>query len=163
MSTSNVRNIESLEAFHAGLVTLSGDWGKTLQEVRMMVHRAESYFAQDRPAYWRRQTQLAERELTEAKDNLSQKRAAIRPGDRPPATEAAKRVNLAEQRLRDCQAKQRAAKTWSIEISQQCDELLGPLADVVEHCEVLLPAAADELRSLIEHLRIYAEKEKRGG
>ncbi|MGI9474431.1 MAG: hypothetical protein ACR2NZ_23035 [Rubripirellula sp.] len=162
MSTSNVRNIESLEAFHGGMTRLSSDWEKTLQEVRMLVHRADSYFSQDRPAYWRQQTRLAERELNEAKDNLSQKRAAIRPGDRPPATEAVKRVRLAEQRVAECHEKQRRAKSWSIEISQQCDELLGPLADVVEHCELLLPAAAVELRGLIEQLRLYAEQAKRG-
>ena len=125
-----------------------------------MVQRAEVYFAQDRPRYWRRQTQLAERELTEARDNLAQKRAAIRPGDRPAATEAAKRVRTCEARLRDCQEKQRLAKAMAIEISQQCDEVLGPLADVVEHCEVLLPTAADELRTLIEHLRTYADQKQ---
>jgi hypothetical protein len=162
VSTSNVRNIESLEAFHAGLVRLADDWDKALQEVRMLVHRAETYFSSDRPAYWRRQTRLAEREVTEAKDNLAQKRAAIRPGDRPAATEAAKRVRLAEQRLRECQAKQGKAKAWAIEISQQCDDLLGPLADVMEHCEVLLPSAAGELRGLIDQLRLYAEQERRG-
>lgn len=162
MSTSNVRNIESLEAFHSGLTRLAGDWEKTLQEVRMLVQRADTYFSQDRPAYWRQQTRLAERELNEAKDNLSQKRAAIRPGDRPPATEAVQRVRLAEQRVTECRQKQRKAKSWSIEISQQCDELLGPLADVVQHCEVLLPAAAVELRGLIDQLRLYAEQAKRG-
>ena len=141
---------------------LAGDWDATLQEIRMTVQRAETYFAQDRPAYWRRQTQLAERELNEAKDNLAQKRAAVRPGDRPPATEAAKRVKQAEHRLQQCRTKQRASKAWAIEISQQCDGLLGPLADVVEHCEVLLPSAADELRRLIDQLRLYAEQQKPG-
>ncbi len=162
MSTSNVRNIESLEAFHAGMVNLASDWDKTLQEVRMIVHRAESYFSQERPAYWRRQLQLAERELSEAKDSLAQKRAAIRPGDRPAASEAAKRVRTAEQRVRECESKVRATKAWSIEISQQCDALLGPLADVVQHCEVLLPTAANELRVLIDQLRAYTEQQKPG-
>jgi hypothetical protein len=37
---------------------------------------------------------------------------------------------------------------------------LGPLADVLEHCEVLLPTAATELASLIEQLRAYAEQGK---
>lgn len=160
MSTSNVRNIESLEAFHAGLLRLATEWDQTLQEARMMVQRAESYFAQDRPAYWRHQTQLAERELNEARDNLLQKRAAIRPGDRPAATEAAKRVHLAERRLRQCEAQQRQAKTWAIEIAQQCDQLAGPLAGVIEHCEVVLPTAAMELRGLIEQLRLYAEQQR---
>lgn len=161
MSSSNVRNIESLQAFHGGLVRLAGDWDKTLQEVRMMIHRADSYFSQDRPAYWRRQTRLAERELNEAKDNLAQQQAAVRAADRLPATEAAKRVNLALQRARECQAKQREAKAWAIEISRKCDDLLGPLADVLEHCEVLLPTAANELSALIEQLRAYAEQAKR--
>lgn len=126
----------------------------------MVVQRADSYFSQDRPAYWRRQSQLAERELTEAKDNLAEKRAAIRPADRPAATEAAKRVRLAETRLRECEEKLRLSRTWALEISKQCDDLLGPLADVVEHCEVLLPTAAVELRTLIEQLRAYAEQAK---
>ena len=92
MSTSNVRNIESLEAFHGGLIRLSSDWQKSLEEVRMLVHRAEQHFATDLPAYWRHQVQTAERELNEARENLAQKRAAIRPGDRPAATEATRRV-----------------------------------------------------------------------
>lgn len=158
MSSSDVRNIESLEDFRAGLERLSAEWQKTLEEVRAQVHRAEEYFAIDRPAYWRQQLQLAERELNEAKDQLAQKRAATRPGDRPPATEAAQRVQHAERRVRQCMDKQRKCKTWGLEISRQCDSLLGPLADVVEHCELLLPAAAKELRSLIEQLRKYADQ-----
>ena len=103
----------------------------------MLVQRADAHFSEDRPRYWKQQTHIAERELNEAKDNLAQKRAAARPGDRPPATEASRRVQKMEGRLRDCQLKQKQAKAWSIEISHQCDQLLGPLADVAEHCELL--------------------------
>ncbi len=158
MTSSNVRDIESLESFHGGLVRLAGEWDKTMQEFRIMIQRAETYFAHDRPAYWRKQTELAERELAECKETLSQKQAATRPGDRAPATEASQRVKKAERRLRECEAKQREAKKWAIEMSQQCDQILGPLADVVEHSEVLLPTAARELRTLIDQLRSYAEQ-----
>lgn len=158
MSTSNVRSIDSLENFHAGLVRLSGDWDKTIQEVRMMVHRAEEYFSQDRPQHWRHQTQLAERRLGEAKDQLAQKRSAVRASDRPAATEAAMRVESAERRLRHCEAKVREARAWSLKISQHCNDVLGPLAEVAEHCEVILPTAATELRGLIEQLKLYADK-----
>jgi hypothetical protein len=158
MSASNVRSIESLENFHAGLVRLSGDWDKAIQEVRMMVTRAEEYFAQDRPKYWRHQSQLAERRLGEAKDQLAQKRSAVRAADRPAATEAAKRVELAERRLRHCETKTREARAWSIQMSQQCKDVMGPLADVAEHCKVILPTAAKELRGLIEQLKAYADR-----
>ena len=83
----------------------------------MLIHRAEAYFSQDRPDYWQHQTRDAERELNEAKDSLAAKQAATRPGDRPPATEAAMRVGKMEQRLRDCQLKQKQAKSWALEIS----------------------------------------------
>jgi hypothetical protein len=150
-----------LESFHAGLTRLSSDWEKSVQEIRMLVQRADAHFSEDRPRYWKQQTHIAERELNEAKDNLAQKRAAARPGDRPPATEASRRVQKMEGRLRDCQLKQKQAKAWSIEISHQCDQLLGPLADVAEHCELLLPAAANELRKMITELEKYAEQGKR--
>jgi hypothetical protein len=158
---SNVRSIESLEAFHTGLTRLSSDWEKSIQEIRMLVQRAASHFSEDRPRYWQQQTQLAERAVNEAKDNLAQKRAATRPGDRPAATEASRKVQKTELRLRHCELKQKQAKSWSIEISHQCDQLLGPLADVAEHCELLLPAAANELRQMITELEKYAEHGKR--
>ena len=128
----------------------------------MLVQRAETHFSEDRPRYWKHQTQLAERALNEAKDNLAQKRAATRAADRPAATEASRQVQKMERRLRDCELKQKQAKAWSIEISHQCDQLLGPLADVVEHCELLLPAAANELRQMITELEKYTEQGKRG-
>lgn len=127
----------------------------------MLIHRAEAYFSEDRPGYWQHQTLTAERKLNEAKNRLAEKQAATRPGDRPPATEASMLVGKMEQRLRDCHLKQEQAKSWAIEISHQCDQLLGPLADVAEHCEVLLPAAANELRHMITELRKYAEQGKR--
>lgn len=102
--------------------------------------------------------QLAERELTEAKDSLQQKRSAVRASDRPAATEALKRVKIAERRMRTCQEKQRIAKAVSIEIKQQCDSMLGPLADLTDHCETVLPRAATKLRSLIDQLKAYAEQ-----
>ncbi|MGB7344027.1 MAG: hypothetical protein WBD20_07425 [Pirellulaceae bacterium] len=156
--SSNVRNIESLAAFHSGLLKLSDNWDAVLQELRMSIHRADQHFSDDRPRYWRRQTELAERELNEAKDNLSQKRAAVRASDRPAATEAVQRVNRAKRRLDLCREKTRLAKSVAIEVSHECDVILGPLADVAEHCDVLLPKAASELKTLIEQLRLYAEK-----
>ena len=96
--------------------------------------------------------------MNEAKDSLSQKRSAARASDRPAATEAVKRVQLAERRLRDCEAKRREARKWALEIAKQCDDVLGPLADVVEHSEVILPSAAKELRGLIEQLKTYAQR-----
>ncbi|TWU04467.1 hypothetical protein [Stieleria varia] len=157
MSTSDVRNVESLERLRVGLLSLSDDWEKVLQEIRLVVHRAEDYFASRVPSYWRGQTQLAERELTEAKDYLSQKLASARASDRPSAIEAKKRVHSAQQRLNVCREKTRIARTLAVEIKQQCDEMLGPLADMTEHCETILPMAAGELKTLLQTLHDYMD------
>ena len=157
MSTSDVRNIDSIQRFREGILGLADSWEKTLQEIRLSVHRANQYFGDDVPRYWRHQTELAERELTEAKDNLQQKQSAARAGDRVSALEAQKRVSKAKKRLDLCRERVRAARAIAIEIRQQCDELLGPLADMTEHSDNLLPAAAAKLGTLLESLHRYAD------
>ena len=158
MSESDVRNIESLESLRVSLLKLGNEWDSLIQMVRATIHRTDEYFAKDRIGYWRRQMMLAERELNEAKDSLSQKRSAARASDRPAATEAAQRVHRAEARVRTCQQKHGKAREIALDMSRRCDELLGPLADVSDLCESRLPVAAEQLKSLIEHLRRYAEK-----
>jgi len=160
MSGSNVRSIDALAALHHGLLRLSDDWDKTLQEVRTVVHRTQEHFTNTQPAYWRHQYQLAERELTEAKDNLARKRSAARASDRVSASEAVARVKKAEQRMRVCEEKRQAVRSWANEVSKACDDLLGPLADVRDHCDTVLPQAARELAIMIDQLRLYAEQAK---
>ena len=157
MAGSDVRSIEALETFHNELVRYASGGDITLQELRMLIGRAEEHFLQSRPAYWRNQLRLAERELTEAKDSLSQKRAAARPQDRPAASEATKRVRLAQLRVNTCRDKLRLAKATAIEIGRRCDDVLGPLAEATEQCQVVLPAAAGRLRSIIDKLRDYSD------
>lgn len=157
MSTSDVRNVESLERLRAGILQLSDEWDKTIQEIRLAVHRAEDYFSNRVPSYWRAQTQLAERELTEAKDYLAAKLASTRVSDRPSAIEAKKRVHRAQKRLDLCRQKMSLAKSMALQIRQQCDDMLGPLADMGEHCDAILPGAARELNGLLDTLRKYMD------
>tara|TARA_R110002049_G_scaffold27321_2_gene94139 strand:+ start:298891 stop:299385 length:495 start_codon:yes stop_codon:yes gene_type:complete len=158
MAKSNVRDIESLESLRVALLKLGTDWDPIVQSIRTTVQRADEYFSQDRVGYWRGQIQIAERKLNEAKDQLFQKRSAARASDRPPATEAVQRVHQSEKRLRLCQDKHHQARAIALEMSRHCDNLLGPLADVREHCESVLPEAAEQLKQLIIHLRRYAER-----
>lgn len=157
MSTSDVRNVDSLQRLRSGLLGLSDNWNKTLQEIRISIHRADDYFGHQMPLYWRHQTELAERELTESLDNLQQKQSAARAGDRVSALEAQKRVQRARERLNLCRDKQRIAKALAIEIRHQCDEMLGPLADMTEHSDNSLPAAAEKLRALLDSLHKYLD------
>ena len=157
MSTSDVRNFESLKRLRAGVLGLADSWDKTLQEIRISLHRADQYFSDEVPRYWRRQTELAERELNEAKDDLQSKQSAARASDRVGALEAQKRVAKAKARLDLCHQRQRVSKALALEMRHQCDEMLGPLADMTDHSDNLLPAAATHLASLLESLQRYAD------
>lgn len=157
MSTSDVRNIDSLQRLRGGVLGLSDSWQKTLQEIRISIHRADQYFTDEVPRYWRSQTERAERELTEAKDELQAKQSAARAEDRVSALEAQKRVARSKARLDLCRDRQRTSKALGIEIRHQCDEMLGPLADMNEHSDNLLPAAASRLSILLESLHKYAD------
>lgn len=155
--TADVRKIEALVGFHGSLVAYHQSLNLTAEELKATVRRVERHFAEDQPKYWKRQCRLAERALSEAQDNLSRLRSTVRAADRPSATEATKRVKTCHDRLRLCEEKLRQCKKWKIEISQQVDRLLGPIADLVQHGEVFLPTAAKELAELIEKLKQYTD------
>ena len=158
MSSSNVTNIEALELLHQGLSKFADEIRTITEELRASVVRTEEAFNHDYPSYWRKQIQLAEQNLNEAKDRLAAKTATTRIDNRPAASEERKRVRNAEKRLRSCTTKLQHSRQWSLKISRECDDLLGPMADILDHCDSILPQAASELRTLITQLRTYADQ-----
>ena len=159
MSSSDVRDIESLERLHRAMLRLSEEWQSALQEIRMSVARAEEYFTRRVPVYWATEMKLAEREHTEALDSLQRQQSAARASDRRSALEAQKRVKRAKDRVKLCLEKQKLAKTMMLQIRQTCEDVLGPLADMVDQSENALPQGARQLAELLRILHEYAEQQ----
>lgn len=164
MSTSDVRSIDSLIQLRHTLINLSGDWTDCLHQIKYAARRIHERFAVDLPAYWKHQTTLAERALTESLDNLSRLQSTSggaspggSAGGSPGATEARMRVAKVRRRLALCQAKEKRSRQLALAVEQACEELSGPIAEVAMHSEVNLPAAAAELARMIDHLSRYAE------
>jgi len=156
MSTSDVRSIDSLIRLRQILLTLSGDWGDAVHQIKVAARRIEERFAIDLPAYWKQQFTLAERGLNESLDHLSRLQSTSA-GVSPAATEARMRVASARRRLALCQEKEKRARHFAVVVHQACADLNGPSAEVLMHAETNLPGAAGELASLIDHLSRYAE------
>ncbi|TWT98848.1 hypothetical protein [Neorhodopirellula pilleata] len=157
MSEADVRSIESLEDLHRAVDHLAERMllqGYQLQAITMNVER---HFGQDYPAYWRRQLQIAEREFVEARERLSRKQFALRPGEHHPATEERKQVARWKNRIRLCQQKIEKSRTLAVEMEQQCEKFKGPVAELIELAEVRLPNAAARLGGLIARLRDYQQ------
>jgi len=156
MSTSDVRSIDSLVRLRHTLISLAGDWTDCVHQIKYAARRIEERFSVEMPAYWRHQAALAERSLTESLDNLSRLQSTAA-GVSPGATEARMRVAKVRRRLVVCQQKEKRARQLALAIEQACHELSGPVAEFSMHAEVNLPAAAEELARLIDHLSRYAE------
>lgn len=158
MESSDVRSIESLRLLRNAVGELSNDWTIALQQIKSSMHRTQEHFLTIMPAYWKQQTRIAEQKLAEAQDNLSRQHGTSASGQAPAVTEAKQRVQAAKRRLNLCEEKFRLASKIAIQFDYACQELAGPIAEVVAHASVTLPNAAGDLAVLTGHLDRYAER-----
>jgi len=163
MSRSDVRDIDSLGDLRRALTRLAERLAIEGQQLRHQLHRAQQHFETDVPAYWAAELKRAERGLIEAQDRLSRKRAAARPGDTVPATDEQKEVARWKTRRRTCQEKQAVSRRVRVEMQQTIERTHGPVADLVEQAEVVLPTAAERLKQLIDRLEAYRGDSSGGG
>jgi len=157
METSDVQSIDSIRSLRGAVLELGHDWDMAVQEIQFSTHRIKEHFTATLPAYWKSQTRAAEQSLAEAKNNLSRQAGVSSDGNSPATSEARQRVQLAKRRLALCEDKQRAALKIALQLEQACQELAGPIAEVLGHSSTTLPGAAGFLETLIGHLDQYAE------
>lgn len=157
MSDADVRSIESLEDLHRAVDHMSERLLMQGYQLQSITHQVERHFSQEYPAYWRAQLRHAEKEFAEARETLSRKQFAIRPGEHHPATEERKQVAQWKNRIRLCQQRVEMTRRVAIEMQQQCEKFKGPVAELIELAEVRLPSAAVRLSGLIARLRDYQQ------
>ncbi|WP_153557253.1 hypothetical protein [Roseimaritima sediminicola] len=154
---SDVRDIDVLSRLLGGLAALSQGLHDTVQELRVTLAAVDHWIGVDAPAYWRQQTRAAQQDLNAALEHLQQQQSTTRPGDRPPATEAKKRVRLAKRRLQLCEDKQLACRRQRLRIEHVLQAMAGPLTEIDELAAGDLPRVQAELRSMIDVLQRYQQ------
>lgn len=154
---SNVHSIETLVELQHGLGELGEGFDAVAQDIRATLHAAEAWLSSEMPAYWKRQTRLAEQQLASAQDRLMQAESTTNAHDRPPATVEKKNVRLARKRLELCQSRWQAIRRHAIEVERAVQRLAGPLAEIDESVAAGIPAARAELARLIEALQSYIQ------
>ncbi len=157
METSDVRSIDAIRALRGAVLELGHDWDLALQQIRFSMHRVEEQFTTVLPAYWKSQSRVAEQTLAEAINNHSRQQGISSDGNAPALSEARHRVQVAKNRLSECEDKRRKAAKLAIQIELACQELAGPIAEVVDHSSNTLPTAADFLAKQIGFLDQYTE------
>lgn len=153
---SDVRDVDVLLELLNGVSRLGEGFKATVEEIRGTLSRVDQWIRIDRPAYWKQQLRLSEQALNSALDYLQQKQSTTRPGDRPPASEAQKRVAVAKQRVNRCQEKIQACQRHLLRLEQVINGMAGPLTEIDEYAANDLPRAMAELKQLIKILDAYS-------
>jgi DNA repair exonuclease SbcCD ATPase subunit len=153
----NVQSIDALRVLHQAVQELALRFGYIGFDLKTESQRGQEWVAEAMPRYWRGQMQLAERRLQEATDNLAQLQTTFGGRDKPPATEARKRVEQAKRRFQLCQQKLQACKVWNLELQRAADRLQGATSTLQQTAESTLPTAASCLAGWIDTLDRYSE------
>lgn len=153
----HVESIEQLEQLRLATIELAHRFGTIAFDFKSEVQNALDWVSNEAPRYWRQQLQLAERQLQEAQDNLAAMMATYGGRDKPPATEARKRVETLRRRVQLCEAKFRACKAASLHLQQAANSVLPCIANLEQTSEADLPTAAQRLKKWIAALNRYAE------
>lgn len=151
----NVQSIDALRDLYAALLKLAESFSELSFEVRTEVARAVEWITQTAPQYWRYQLQVAERHLTEAQDNLASMQATYGGRDKPPATEARKRVITMRRRVALCQQRLREIRRINAEIERAANLMVATSSNLQQQAESELPKAAARLGDWIQSLDEY--------
>lgn len=153
----NVQSIDALRDLQAATLKLADAMAELSFDVRAEVMRALEWICETAPQYWRQQLQLAERQLTEALDNLASMQATYGGRDKPPATEAKKRVAVLRRRVVLCNQKLQDVKRLRAEFERASNLMVATSTNLQQQAESELPKAAARLGDWIQSLDAYVE------
>lgn len=153
----HVRSIDALRDLRVAILQWASRLHEQTFELGSEAQRALQWATVEQPRYWRHEITLAERRLQEARDNLAATQATYGGRDRPPATEARKRVVDLERRVRFCQDRAGSCRRWAAEVERAVERLAGALAAMQQQGDCELPLAANQLNQWIEALDRYTE------
>lgn len=154
----NVQSIDSLRELRVAVLELAAQFTELSFDLKSEVTRTIDWITVTAPQYWRHQLQLAERQLSEALDNLASMQATYGGRDKPAATEAKKRVTTLRRRVTLCNQRLQEIKRWSTEIERAANLMTTTSANLQQQAESELPKAASRLGAWIKSLDAYADK-----
>ena len=153
----NVQSIDALRDLRIAVNELALRFGELSFDIRNEAQRALEWTTVEVPRYWRHEFKLAERRLQEAVDNLAAMQATYGGRDKPPATEAKKRIAKLRRRVQFCQQRLAVCKSWAAEMERSVGLLVAATSTLQQQSEADLPVAATKLQGWIDSLDRYVD------
>lgn len=156
-SKAEVTSLDALRSFRVALVQYDASVRDGLDSLATQVQRAVEWLEVDRRQYWPEQARRANEKLSEARNALERCQLRYGSEEAPSCYEQKKAVDETLQRLRYCEEKVRATRSWIATVRQELNEFQGQLAKMNNCLDGDLPRAVTALERMIAALEKYVE------
>ena len=153
---AQVRSVEAIESFRLQLAKYEQQVQDALESLTSQLQQATRWLKHDRPAYWKKQTKLAEDAVHQAKLNLE--RCLMFPavaGERPSCREERDTLKKSQAHLEYCREKVERVRYWNRQIQHDMLEYEGRVGQLKRLLETELPAARAKLQQIVHRLDAY--------
>lgn len=153
--SAQVRSVDAIEAFRGALARFEQRAQDALEALSGETRRADDWLRDDRPAYWKEQTRLADEAVQQAKIDLN--RCLMYPvaDERPSCREERANLKQAQTRSDYCREKTERVKHWKRQLHHELFEYEGRIGHLRRMLETDLPRARIRLQQIVRRLDAY--------
>ena len=156
MKAANITSTDAVRDFVPVVRKFEHEVRDTLEILILEVQRAIDWVEHDRMRYWPRQAKLASDKLNEAYNELQRAQMSLTK-EKPAATEQKVKVQKWKQRLRLCEDKVRAVRSWRVTINKEVDEFRGKIGKMSNYIDAETPRMVAALERMAQALAKYTE------
>jgi exonuclease VII large subunit len=156
MSTpAQVRSVAAIERFRLQIAKYEQQVQTALESLTAELQHAITWLKNDRPSYWKKQRQLAEDTLHQAKQNLERCLLFTVGDERPACREEKAAIKIAQTRLETCREKIERVRYWNRQLQHESLEFSSRINQLKRILENELPTARARLQQMVQQLDAY--------
>ncbi len=140
-SQADVRSIEALKEFRAALAMYAEEAQGALGAVKMEAKRTTQWLLHDRKTYWSEQIKRRREQVASARAEVARRRLAKTPEHTPAMSEQKELLRVAENALREAEAKIVLIKKWEPALQQAVLELHASTRRIADLAGTDIPRA----------------------
>lgn len=145
---------EAMREARAALAEFAETVERTLAGVDADIYRMDDWLRRDRPLHWKRQIQVRDNAVQQAKAILSRKVVLAGP-DPARAIEERENLKIAQRRLAEAQRRQEASRRWAMMWEKNAMEYKSGARDLRDMASARLPAALARIARMMESVEGY--------
>jgi hypothetical protein len=155
MSSANVRSLDALRRFRAGLLSFAAASDEGLTALNMELRRGMEWLLEEQPSFWSCEQRRLSDEVLEARVALSRCRGMALPGEVAACSEQKQALEKALTRLRHAEDKAKATKLWGRVVEHEAHEWQARTTQFAGILERELPRAISFIDRAIVSLEAY--------